>query len=304
VLQETGSIPLDDYDGHVGAFTMLVDHLRRVAASPPDRRELKRRVRAIASRPSFDITNPVFTHPGRRHWAWIDPRSIARGRLLGKPFPRSQYSLPGMADFAQTILREFESPPLYLEYFDDPRYGYGICVSSIAGPWGQVRPIGTNGNHRSMAFEALECPVVLAEIYEDRPPCRITYSEDDDDWQTTVDFLKWQQERGLLRLSSRSIVREGGRLEIRIADADVPWLVASPREAFAALDAYERFWGKEIETIGHLRVSDLRQTWKSAARREVKKRLREMDASAVTLVQPPTMFLPRGSQISLELKSP
>lgn len=300
LLKETGSIPLDDYDGHVGAFTMLVDHLRKVATDPPDRNELRRRVRAIASRPSFDTTNPKYPRPGRRHWAWIVPRSIARGRVLGKPFPRSQYSLPGMADFAQTILSEFESPLFYSEYFDDPRYGYGICVSSTAGPLGPIRPIGTNGNHRSMAFEVLESPVVLAEIHEEKPPYRITYDEADDDWTTTLDFLKWQEGRKILRLSSRSVVRDSGRIELRIAETIAPWLAASPREALTALDAYERFWDQKLETIGHLLVSELRQTWKSAARREVRKRLREKDVSSVTLVRPPMIISP-GSQFSLEL---
>ncbi len=303
MLEKTGSIPLDDYDGHVGAFTLLVDHLRQVAADPPDRIELKRRVGALASRPGFDLMNPHCQRSGRRHWAWIDPRSIARGRALGKPLPRSQYSLPWMADFAQKILSEFESPLLYTEYFDDPREGYGICVSSIAGPWGPIRPIGTNGNHRSMAFEVLESPVVLAEIYEEKPPYGITYDEDEDDWETTLDFLKWQQERKLLRLSSRSIVRDRGRLEIRITDAVAPWLAASPREAMTALDAYERFWDRELDTIGSIAVTEIRQTWKSAARKQLRKRLRERDALTLTLVQPPIMIGP-GSQFGLETGGP
>jgi hypothetical protein len=208
-----------------------------------------------------------------------------------------------MADFAQTILSEFESPLLYSEYFDDPRYFYGICVSSIAGPLGPIRPIGTNGNHRSMAFDALECPVVLVELWEESPPYQIRYNEADDDWKTTRDFLKWQEEWGALRFSSRSVVRDGGYLELRVAEAATPWLAASPREALAALDAYERFWDQKLETVGPLLVSELRRTWKSAARREVRKRLREKDMSAVTLVYPP-MLIPRGSEFSLELQSP
>ena len=73
LLASSGSIPLDDYDGHVGAFTILKDHLQKVALDPPDRGELMRRFRIIASRPSFDTTNPKCPCPGRRHWAWIDP---------------------------------------------------------------------------------------------------------------------------------------------------------------------------------------------------------------------------------------
>jgi len=303
LLKKAGSIPLDDYDGHVGAFTMLVDHLRKVAADPPDRSELMRRFRTIASRPSFDTTNPKCPRPGRRHWAWINPRSIARGRVFGKPFPRSQYSPSWMADLAQEILNNYESPLLYSRHFNDPRYGYVICVSSIAGPLGPIRPIGTNGNHRSMAFDALECPVVLVEMYEESPPYQITYIEADDDWKTTRDFLEWQEERGGLRMSSRSVVRDGGHLELRIAEVTAPWLAASPREAFAALDAYERFWNQELETIGPLLITELRQTWKSSARREVRKRLREKNVSAVTLVYPP-LIVQSASPFSLELESP
>jgi hypothetical protein len=46
-----------------------------------------------------------------------------------------------------------------------------------------------------------------------------------------------------------------------------------------ALDAYEGFWNQKLEKLGPILVSELRQTWKSAARREVRKRLREKDSS-------------------------
>lgn len=303
LLKSAGSIPLDDYDGHVGAFTLLLDHLRKTAENPPDRSELMRRIRAIASRPGFDVGNPRSSRPHLSRWAWINPRSIAHSGELGKPFPRSQYSAAGMSDQAQEILDNCESPDQYVFYFDDPRYGYGIVVSSFAGPLGPIRLITTNGNHRSMAFDALGCPVVLAEVSDVSPPYRIRYNEADDDWKTTRDFLKWQEERGALRFSSRSVVRDGGHLELRVAEAATPWLTASPREAFAALDAYERFWDRKLDTVGPLLVAELRQDWKSAARREVRKQLREKDRSAVTLVQPP-VHIPQGSQIFLELGRP
>ena len=303
LLKRTGAIPLDDYDGHVGAFTLLIDHLRTTADNPPDRSELMRRVRAIAGRPGFDVRNPRSSRHRRSRWAWINPRSIAHSGELGKPFPRSQYSAAGMANQAQAILDNWEPPDQYSEYFDDPRYGYGIVVSSFAGPLGPIRTITTNGNHRSMAFHALGCPVVLAEVDDEGPPYRITYNEDDDDWETTRDFLKWQEERGALRFSSRSVVRDGGRLELRVAEAVTPWLAASPREAFAALDAYERFWDQKLETVGPLLVTELRRNWKSAARREVRKRLREKDASAVTMVYPPKL-IPQEFDSSLDLERP
>ena len=302
LLKSAGSIPLDDYDGHVGAFTLLLDHLRKTAETPPDRSELMRRIRAIASQPGFDVWNPSSSREHLSRWAWIDPRSIAHSGGLGKSFPRSQYSAAGMSDQAQEMLDNCESPNQYASYFDDPRYGYGIVVSSFVGPLGAIRPITTNGNHRSMAFCALGCPVVLAEVYDVSAPYRIEYNEEDD-WEITRDFLKWQEERGALRFSSRSVVRDGGYLELRVAEAVTPWLAASPREAFAALDAYERFWDRKLESVGSLLVTDLRQDWKSAARREVRKRLREKDMSAVTLVQPP-VHIPQGSQIFIELESP
>lgn len=287
LLRRAGAIPLDDYDGHVGAFTLLRDHLGVVAGQPPDRKELKRRFRTIAKRPSFEIRDPTCSRLVRSHWAWIDPRSIARGRTLGKPFPRSQYSPEGMADLAQDILERFESPALYARHFDDPRFGYVIVVSSFPGPLGPIRPITTNGNHRSMAFDALKAPVVLAEVREERPPYRICYDDNDDDWETTKEFLAWQQDRGALRLSSRPVVREGRYLEIRIAEAETPWLATSPHEAFAALDAYERFWDQKLERVGPLEVAELRRTWKSVARRDVRKPLLVRADSAETLVQPP-----------------
>lgn len=302
LLKLTGSIPLDDYDGHVGALTLLTDHLRKVAAVPPDRRELMRRFRAFASRPGFYFWDSRSSRPHPSHWAWINPRSIAHSGQLGKPFPRSQYWPTGMADFEQKILKNFNSPELYSEYFDDPRYGYGIVVSSFAGPLGPIRAITTNGNHRSMAFESLGCPVVLAEVYELSPPYRIEYNEAEDDWKTTREFLRWQERRGALRLSSRAVVRTDRYLELRIADAPTPWLAASPREAFAALDAYEKFWGQKIETVGPLDVAELRRTWKFAARTEVRRRLREHKESVITLVAPEKIKAPKGSQMLLDLE--
>ena len=71
-----------------------------------------------------------------------------------------------------------------------------------------------------------------------------------------------------------------------------PWLAASPREAFAALDAYEKFWGQKIETVGPLDVAELRRTWKFAARTEVRRRLREHKESVITLVAPEKIKAP------------
>jgi len=286
LLENSGEVPLDDYNGHIGAFTMLVDHLKSVAADPPERIELKRRFRTIARRPSFDIRDPISSRSGRRHWAWIDPRTIARGRILGKPFPRSQYSEPWMIQLTQQILEECESPEMYLEHFNDPRYGYVIVVTSIPGPFGPIRPIGTNGNHRSMAFEALGCPVVLAEVSNEGPPYRITYKENVDAWQITRDYLKWLEDQGAIRLSSRSVVRRGQFLDIRIAEATTPWLASSPREALAALDAYEQFWGHKLESVGQLQMSELRRRWKSAARTKVRSSIFAKTVSAATLIRP------------------
>jgi hypothetical protein len=193
-------------------------------------------------------------------------------------------------------MTECDRPALYSEHFGDPRFSYVIVVSSLPGPFGQVRQISVNGNHRSMAFAALECPVVLAEVDDFRPPYRITYNESDDDWGTTREFLKWQEDRGALRMSSCSVVRSGPYVELRIADASVPWLAASPREALAALDAYERFWGQKLEHVGGLDVVDLRKTWRSASRIEVRKPLFVRSVSTKTLVEPPRAMT-KGSNL-------
>jgi len=50
-------------------------------------------------------------------------------------------------------------------------------------------------------------------------------------------------------------------------------------------------------------ASQLLGGWKSAARREVRKRLREKEASEVTLVYP-QFVIPRGSEFNLELECP
>lgn len=295
LLKRVGAIPLGDYDGHIGAFRLLKDHLREVATDPPDRKELKRRFRSIAGRPSFDIREPTCSRPRRSNWAWIDPRSIARGRVLGKPFPRTEYDPSWMADLAQEILADHDSPSLYSHHFNDPRYGYVIVVSSIQGPLGPIRPIGTNGNHRSMAFDALRCPVVLAEVHDEHPPYRITYNDEDDDWGTTRDFLEWQEDRGALRLSSRPVVRQGSYLELRIADATTPWLVASPHNALAALDAYERFWDRKLKRVGALDVAELRATWRSAAQEDVRRPLHVEAITAEPLVRAPASIMTKVS---------
>ena len=108
-----------------------------------------------------------------------------------------------MADLSEEILAGRDSPRLYARHFDDPRFGYVIVVLSIPGPWGSIRPITTNGNHRSMAFDARESPLVLAEVHDQLLPYRITYNEDNDDWKTTRNFLTWQEARGALRDASR-----------------------------------------------------------------------------------------------------
>jgi len=208
-----------------------------------------------------------------------------------------------MANQAQEILDNCESPHLYTFYFDDPRHHYGIVVTSFAGPLGSIRAITTNGNHRSIAFGALGCPVVLAEVYDLVPPYRIEYVEAEDDWKTTRDFLKWQEQRGALRMSSHPVVRIGRYLELRIANAPTPWLAASPREALAALDAYEKFWGQKLEMVGPLDIAELRRTWRSAARCEVRKRLREKEKSIITVVAPDMIKIPKGSRMFLDLES-
>ena len=166
LLKLTGSVPLDDYDGHVGAFTLLTDHLRKVAAVPPDRSELMRRFRAFAGRPGF--TSGI---PGARARIQAIGRGLTRGRSrtvdnLASPFQEANTGQRGW----RTSHKRYSRTSIHLSCIPSTSMilvtATGSLSPSFAGPLGPIRPITTNGNHRSMAFEALGCPVVLAEVYE------------------------------------------------------------------------------------------------------------------------------------------
>jgi hypothetical protein len=264
LLHQTGAVPVGDYDSHVGALTLLRDHLHDVAEDPPEHKELMRRVRAACRRPGFRMTDPWIARHRAPKWEWIEPSTIARGRL-GKPFTPTHHSVKGIAQMAAIILAEQGDTDGLVYLFGDPRSHVPcVVVDSVPGPFGPVRPITINGNHRTLALEALGAPIVMAEVRDYVGPFSIQYSEDDE-WKVTFDFLRWLESHGAVRLSARPIIRENRWLRLRISDAPAPWLATSPEEALATLDAYEVFHNRKVDHIGALDTKVLRRQWKSAA---------------------------------------
>ena len=249
---------------------MLKDHLAEVARQPPTRQELTRRVRQSCRRPGFNIRSPLMSYHRVAKWGWIDPTTIARGRL-GKRFSTTHHSPTGVAKMAEDILGEQGDPAGLAELFGDPRRTLPcVVVDSMAGPLGPVRAISTNGNHRTLAFEALGATIVLAEVRNYDPPYRMTFSDEHDDWQTTLDFLRWLEAHDVVRLSRDPVLRDGAWITLRIADAAAPWLAASPSEALAALDAYEGVHHEKIERIGQMDTKLLRRQWQAVAAAQVR----------------------------------
>jgi len=262
LLERRGGVPLHDFDAHLGALTMLKDHLRERLRRPAHRSELMRRIQASCRRPGFDIKNPQPSRYRAGHWMWIDPATIARGSL-GAPFSPYHYSVEELAFMAEKVLLEQGNPSGLAELFGHPRNPEpGVVADSIPGPFGPVRPISVNGNHRTLVFDALEAPLILAEVHRSRPPYRCKFHQDDD-WRTTLSFLRWLESCKVLRLSSHPFVRTGPWVYLRIAEAPTPWLAASPGDALAASSAYEQFYRRRIERIGQLDLRLLRQQWGS-----------------------------------------
>jgi hypothetical protein len=129
------------------------EHLDSVAHATPARKELGARIRLAARRPSFELRDPCPSTRQPVTFAWIDPTSLARGRSLGKPFKPYHYSVTGVAAMALDILGD-RSDPEYLPYlFGDPRSGTpNVVVDSLGGPFGPIRQITVNGNHRTLAL--------------------------------------------------------------------------------------------------------------------------------------------------------
>jgi hypothetical protein len=167
---------------------------------------------------------------------------------------------------AEDILEEQGDPAGLVELFGDPRRTVPcVVVDSMKGPFGPVRPITVNGNHRTLAFEALGAPLVLAEVRNYDPPYQMTLRDGADDWQTTLDFLRWLEAHRVVRLSSRPVLQEGPWVTLRVADSIAPWLVAPPLDALDALDAYEGFHHGKINRIGQMDTKLLRRQWRAVA---------------------------------------
>ena len=111
-----------------------------------------------------------------------------------------------------------------------------VVADSIPGPFRPVRPIGVNGNHRTLALEAIEAPLILCQVHRFKALYRCKFHEDDD-WPWTLSFLRWLEARQVLRLSARPIAGEDPWVWLRVADATIPWLAAPPSDALGALRA-------------------------------------------------------------------
>jgi hypothetical protein len=266
LLEQTFAVPLDDFDAHLGALTILNDGLRDRLRRPVRPNDLVRQIQAACGRPGFEIRQPRPSHHGKGHWRWIDPRTIARG-ALGERFSPYHDSVSELAVLAQRLLLGQGDPDRLVQVLGHPRTPEpAVVVNSIPGPWGPVRPVTVNGNHRTLAFEALGAPLILAKVHSFRPPYRIQMDRQDD-WPTTLEFLRWLASFDVVRLSSRAVVREGESVHLRVAEAPVPWLAAPPRDAWAALTAYEAFYGRPVERFGRLDRRELERQWGSAAGR-------------------------------------
>ncbi len=262
LLDENGGVPLEDLDAHRGALTLLRDHLRGRLTRRPTRWMLRRRLRAACERPGFAITMPQPSRYRAGHWLWIDPATIARG-ALGVPFTPYHESPDELVFLAETILLEQGNAHGLNELFGYPGKPVpAVVADSIPGPFGPVRPIGVNGNHRTLALEAIEVPVLLCQVHRFKAPYRCKFHEDDD-WPRTLSFLRWLEARQVLRLSARPIVREDPWVWLRVADATVPWLAAPPRDALGALRAYQEFYRRPLLRIGSLDTASLEREWRS-----------------------------------------
>ena len=261
LLDENGGVPLEDLDAHRGALTLLRDHLRRRLTRRPTRWMLRRRLRAACERPGFAITMPQPSRYRAGHWLWIDPATIvaAPSACRSRPTtsrPTSSSSWPRRSSSS----RETPRPERALGYPGKPVPA--VVADSIPGPFGPVRPIGVNGNHRTLALEAIEVPVLLCQVHRFKAPYRCKFHEDDD-WPRTLSFLRWLEARQVLRLSARPIVREDPWVWLRVADATVPWLAAPPRDALGALRAYQEFYRRPLLRIGSLDTASLEREWRS-----------------------------------------
>ena len=166
---------------------------------------------------------------------------------------------------ALDILGDRSDPECLPYLFGDPRSsGPCVVVDSLDGPFGPIRQITVNGNHRTLALEALGVPLAMAEVRTYVGPYSVTFGQEDD-WSTALAFLRWLEARGVLRMSSRAVHRVGYWVELRIAEAPTPWLAASPHDALKALIAYEAFFGRKVQGFGHVDRGVLLRTWRSTA---------------------------------------
>jgi hypothetical protein len=143
-----------------------------------------------------------------------------------------------------------------------------LVVNSLTGPNGPVRYITTNGNHRTAALQALNVPVVLAEIDFIQPPYRSYVPHSGDEFNTVIAFLRWLDAKGAIRLSAGPIGRGHLSGVFRVADTPAPWLLGHPADAILALNIYETITGRPLKEIGGMHTAELRAEWRHVPKPE------------------------------------
>lgn len=257
-----GEFLLEDRLAHLGALTLYRQQLRQLHSRGASVATLANRVSRVCRRPGLKLSHVEAAIPRRAYWAWIPPSLITHGET-GATFKPYHHSSRGLANMSLRILEEDADPEGLLRLFGDPRSpSSGIVVSRLPGPLGPVYPITVNGNHRSIALEALGVPTVLAEVSREDPPYQL-HIRSEALLSTTWPYLIWLHDRGAIRIGSRRITRRRG-ITVHISAAIAPWIIGHPAMALRALAAYESIKGRRLQTLGPLSVSDLRRTWRSA----------------------------------------
>jgi hypothetical protein len=260
-LANEGEVLLDDRVAHAGALTLYRQQLTMMHSYALSKETLAKRVHRICQRPGLELTYVEAAVPRRAYWAWIPPSLVTHGGT-GAAFKPYHHSTRELANMSRRLLQEDADSEGLLELFGDPRSpSSGIVVSRLPGPLGPVYPITVNGNHRSIALEALGVPAILAEVAREDPPYQL-HIRSDVQLSTTWLYLTWLHDHGALRIGSRRITRKRG-ITVHITTAVAPWIIGHPASALRALAAYESIKGERLVTLGPLAVSDLRRTWRS-----------------------------------------
>jgi hypothetical protein len=272
---------VDDRDAHRGALDMLRTHLAMLHDERPTVEQLLPAVELSCG--VRGLTDDGLLVPGEKpKWEWIDPRRIVHDGL-GKPFKPYHYTRRGLAAMAVRIVAENGDPAGLLALFGGPiETCDGVVVNRLEGPLGPVHVLSVNGLHRTAALRALRAPVILAEVHEVGPPYRL-HIRDDETQRETLDFLRWLEAEGAIRLGRRPVVTTAYSRYICVVEAEAPFLLGPPAEALAAIDTYEAIVAQQVSHFGPLHVDALRAEWSHARHR---RGVGRTDTAIVVSVEP------------------